>query len=235
MTPSTREVHCYTFPLTPTEVMLAHAHTLLSPDERKRAEQFHFKHHRTHFIAARGYLRLILGHALNQDPAKLIFTYGKHQKPGLLNDPLHFNLAHSGELGALAIALTHPVGIDLEQLQHEAKLGIAERYFSPQEIRHLQACSGIEQRDAFFNIWARKEAVVKAIGTGLQQSLASFTVPFGETNATLTIDQHPWCIWPLHLHKDYASALATHPSIEKISFWQWVDNRPIQDEQKKHF
>lgn len=235
MMPSSREVQCYTFPLTPTEVMLAHAKTLLSPDEQKRAEQFHFKHHRTHFIAARGYLRLILGHALNQDPAKLRFTYGAHQKPSLPNDPVQFNLAHSGELGALAISLSHPVGIDLEQLQHEAKLGIAQRFFSPEEIAYLEACSGSAQRDAFFNIWARKEAVVKAIGTGLQQSLSSFTVPLTETNATLTIDQHAWRIWPLHLHNDYASALATHPSIEKISFWQWVNDQPKQDEQKKHF
>jgi 4'-phosphopantetheinyl transferase len=235
MMPNAHEVHCYTTTLTPTAEALAHANSLLSPDEQKRAAQFHFEHHRTHFIAARGFLRLTLGFILNQDPKRLMFTYGAHQKPSLANETVQFNLAHSGELAVLAIHPTHPVGIDIEQIQNDNKLAIAERFFSAEENTFLNGCSSEEQRNAFFALWARKEAVVKAIGKGLQQSLSSFTVPLTAHNAIITVDEKPWRVWPLHIHPNYASALATHPSIENIAFWQWVDGQCVRDDQKKYF
>ncbi|HEU5281164.1 MAG TPA: 4'-phosphopantetheinyl transferase superfamily protein [Gammaproteobacteria bacterium] len=235
MMQAAHEVHCYTTTLTPTPEALAHAKSLLSPDEQKRASQFHFEHHRTHFIAARGFLRLTLGFILNQDPKNLVFTYGKHQKPALKNEALQFNLAHSGELAVLATHPIHPLGIDIEQVQTQNKRDIAERFFSAEENAFLNRCSDQEQNDAFFALWARKEAVVKAIGTGLQQSLSSFTVPLTAHNALIIVDEKPWRVWPLAIHPNYASALATHPDIKNISFWQWLEGQRVPDEQKKYF
>lgn len=235
MMPASDEVYCYTTTLTPSPEALAHASRLLSADEVKRAQQFRFEHHRMAFIAARGFLRLTLGHLLNQAPGSLIFTYGQHQKPALKDHPLQFNLAHSGELAILAVHPTLPVGIDIEYMQNESKLDVAERFFSVEENTFLNSCSGLAQRDAFFALWARKEAVVKAIGKGLQQSLASFTVPLTPHHAIITVDETSWQVWSLAIHPNYQSALATHPSIKNITFWQWLEGKCILDEQKKYF
>src|SRR5258708_16468453 len=56
---------------------------LLSADERRRADRFHFAQHREHFIVSRGSLRTILGRYLNIDPGRLTFAYGPFGKPTL--------------------------------------------------------------------------------------------------------------------------------------------------------
>jgi hypothetical protein len=85
---------------------------------------------------------------------------------------LHFNISHSGELVALAIA-HEPVGIDIEEIRVTRDLHrIARRFFSAEEAERVDA-----DADQFFRIWTAKEAVVKAIGSGVFDHLQSFTVP----------------------------------------------------------
>jgi 4'-phosphopantetheinyl transferase len=83
-------------------------HTLMV-DERQRAERYIFQRDRTHFVVARGLLRVLLGRYLRQDPQHLRFTYGPHGKPALATDmggvTLHFNVSHS--YGLALYAITH--------------------------------------------------------------------------------------------------------------------------------
>lgn len=73
-------------------------HTL-APDERTRAERFHFQRDRERFIIAHGVLRAILGLYLNRAPECLSFCYSSHGKPALAwedaGDALRFNMSHS--------------------------------------------------------------------------------------------------------------------------------------------
>src|ERR1700761_7294847 len=69
---------------------------LLSPDERNRAQRFHFPLHRRRYTIRRGMLRILLGRYLNQEPTSIAFSYGSHGKPALAGKELHFNLSHSG-------------------------------------------------------------------------------------------------------------------------------------------
>src|ERR1700720_3465290 len=83
---------------------------ILADDERTRAQRFRFSKDRTHFIAARGLLRTILGRYLLQDPQTLSFSYNAYGKPSLAEsvgaslvvtptdsarDGLSFNLTHA--------------------------------------------------------------------------------------------------------------------------------------------
>lgn len=221
LTPDT--VHVYLTHLALPEDALLTRFSWLSPDEQTRAHQFRFPQHRQSFIAARGFLRQILSYYLKTAPQALVFDYGTHKKPFIAQQPLHFNLAHSGELAVLAVGAQHPLGVDIEVHQPQAKMDVAERFFSPAEVAFLKQLTGLEQRDAFYRVWARKEAVVKAIGTGIQQSLASFTVPFGDAPDTLTVSATPWLLTPLSLHPDYEAALATHPSVTQVIRCAWND------------
>ena len=71
----------------------------LTADERQRAERYVFEKDRTHFVVARGLLRVLLGRYLRQDPPHLRFIYGPHGKPALATDTggvaLRFNVSHS--------------------------------------------------------------------------------------------------------------------------------------------
>jgi 4'-phosphopantetheinyl transferase len=97
----------------------------LSEDERKRAERFHFRKHREHFIKARGVLRKVLAGYISTTPERVQFRYTAWGKPSLAEgEPIKFNLSHSGEKGLLGIARVE-IGVDIEEIRP-----MAERDFS---------------------------------------------------------------------------------------------------------
>ncbi|MBI5657071.1 MAG: 4'-phosphopantetheinyl transferase superfamily protein [Geobacter sp.] len=152
----------------------------LSPDEQSRCSRFVIQKVRDRFIAARGQLREILASYLSCAPAEIAFRYGEHGKP-LLNaspqPPLQFNLSHSGEHALVAVTMHAAIGIDIEQLRSgRPLLKLAERFFSARESAELRSLPEQLQEDAFYACWTRKEAYLKAIGTGLATPLNAFDV-----------------------------------------------------------
>jgi len=194
-------------------------HTL-SPDECVRAGRFHAPHERVRFVAARGFLRVILGRYLARPPDKLRFAANAYGKPVLAPErhgtSLHFSLSHSRSLALYAIARRGPVGVDLEYIQPEFPYReIAERFFSPREVAALLALPDAWQRPAFFAGWTRKEAYVKARGVGLSLPLDQFDVSLtpGAPPALLRVHgtEHEAARWSLHHLQpdpDYAAAVA---------------------------
>lgn len=89
-------------------------------------------------------------------------------KPFLAQSEIHFNLTHSGGLCACVIA-DHPVGIDVEKITERSEASIAriaERMFSPAERASLQAAE--DPLLAFYEIWVKKESIVKCSGEGIK-------------------------------------------------------------------
>lgn len=152
--------------------------TLLAPDEIQRAGRFRSPDDRRRFTVARGMLRLLLGHYLNSPPAGLEFRYGKNGKPALRERrKFHFNLAHSGERAVYAVSAAHPVGIDIEYVARDVAFErVARRFFTDREFAALIKIPATRRRRAFYRLWTAKEAVIKATGKGLAQSLAGFEI-----------------------------------------------------------
>ena len=172
------EVLVWTFHLD--EINTEAVSTLLSPDERDRAARFRFDLHRGRYIAGRAGMRIVLGGLLNVPPESLVFVYGEHGKPALQSGELHFNLSNSDHRAVLGVTRAAPIGIDVERINPErGRPEIAERFFAPEEIAELTALKGDAYTYAFFQLWARKEAVLKAMGTGISGGLSSFAVPHG--------------------------------------------------------
>ena len=176
-------IHVWQAALDPGERSLARLEALLSPDEKARAGRFRFERDRNRYIAGRGALRQLLGAYAGIAPGKLEFVYGEFGKPALseasasASGGISFNLAHSADLAVYAIARERTLGIDVERIKPEsAGEEIARRYFSPREVQHLLALCPEERVKAFFRCWTRKEAYLKALGTGLQTPLDSFSV-----------------------------------------------------------
>jgi 4'-phosphopantetheinyl transferase len=141
-----------------------------------------FEPPRRRFVAARAALRLILGTHLSTAPESIRFVYSRLGKPSL--DPsvhdtdLRFNVAHSGELAVIAVTRGCEIGVDIEQLrtiQHDAD--IADRWFHASEAAAFHREPTTSRQTLFFRCWTRKEAIVKAIGVGLQFPLAALRVP----------------------------------------------------------
>ena len=168
---------------------------ILSADERTRAARFHFSRDRQRYTATRALLRMILAGYAESDPKELMFDYSKTGKPSLnsaKNEKVEFNVSHSGEVALLAFTRGREVGVDVEQIRenfdHEA---IARRFFSRQEQSQLAALQPAERCRGFFRCWTRKEAYIKAEGTGLSLPLQQFDVSLGAGEASLLLATRP--------------------------------------------
>ncbi len=138
------EVHVWRARLDLPEEHIQAFEQVLADDERARALRFRFQKDRTHFTAARGILRTLLGRYLVQPPARLQFRYNQYGKP-LLGDSdeenaLRFNVSHSHGMALFAFTCGRDVGVDIEyMLADRAEMSIARRFFSPYEVEALQA------------------------------------------------------------------------------------------------
>jgi 4'-phosphopantetheinyl transferase len=145
---------------------------LLSPDEQERAARFVFREDRRRYIVARARLRQLLGARLRVSPEKIEFQYGAAGKPALAasHGDLRFNLSHCEDVAVYAFADAAEVGVDVEREREiEDAEAIAERCFSPAE---RDACRAL----GFLYCWTRKEAFVKALGSGLSSPLPELDV-----------------------------------------------------------
>jgi 4'-phosphopantetheinyl transferase len=152
----------------------------LSPDERRRAARFVFERDRRRFIAARARLRQLLGERLGVSPEKVQLAYSSAGKPSLApgyERDLRFNLSHCEDVAVFAFADGREVGIDVEAVRELEDAGeIAARFFSPAEDEAYRGLPERERPQGFFNCWTRKEAFIKALGSGLSHPLDSFAV-----------------------------------------------------------
>ena len=177
---------------------LGDALALLSPDEAARAKRLVIPLQRERFILTRGLLRRALGTATGHHPAALQFSRGPDGKPFLQGEELEFSLSHSGDSLLVAMARGCAVGCDLELLRAVPQAAsIAMRWFSPEERRALAELSGEALHRAFLSCWVRKEAALKAVGTGLQSPLdfsAGFAGPPGEQSRLTVAGRDAWLV-----------------------------------------
>jgi 4'-phosphopantetheinyl transferase len=152
---------------------------LLDEGERARAARFVHDRDRRRYAGSHAGVRLIIGACLRRPAASIRFQAGAHGKPRLdrCDIDLRFNLAHSGGEALLAMTLGRDVGVDVEQTTRKVDaLEVARSFFSPGERAYLASLAGDARADAFFRIWVRKEALVKAVGRGLAMPLGDFEV-----------------------------------------------------------
>ena len=199
----------------------------LSAEERERASGLLSGAHQRRFVVARGMLRQLLGRYLGQAPDAVTFSRGAHGKPFLTEGGLHFNVSHTHELALYAIAQSREVGVDVEwmrpQVAHEQ---IAARFFSLEEQEALAEVPDEDRRAAFYNIWTRKEAYVKARGDGIAAGLGTFAVSLGAEAVLLRSDEgqdevERWKLIALEPADGYVAALCGAGVDWQVRGWRW--------------
>ncbi len=154
---------------------MAAPEAVLSADEHDRARRFAFERDRKRWAAARVALRVLLGRHTSSPPHTLQFVVDGPGKPRLLDGACVFNLSHSEDRAALVVAAAGNVGIDIEVLRSVPdQKALAQRLFTPAEQQELLRAPVRTQDGLFLTCWTRKEACLKAVGSGLQVEPASF-------------------------------------------------------------
>ncbi|HEX7278633.1 MAG TPA: hypothetical protein VF255_03315 [Solirubrobacterales bacterium] len=109
-----------------------------------RLDPPHGELHLWRLTASATALRRVLAVYLDGRPESIRLERGEGGKPRLAERPprLEFNLSHSGDLALVAVSAEHEVGVDVER------------------VRPRRGAS-------FYRRWARHEAHVKCLGSGL--------------------------------------------------------------------
>ncbi len=226
------EVHVWRASLDQVQGHLASLMHLLSPEERERADEFHFEADRNRCVLARGLSRLLLGHCLGRRADEVQFQYNAFGKPilaGGLHPSMQFNLSHSGDLVLIALSRGRALGVDIERMRTDvAAKEIAARFFSADECRALATVAPALRCAAFFACWTRKEAYLKARGDGLSLPLAQFDVSFlpGDQPRLIATrhdpaEVHRWTLHALEGGDGYQAALAVEGGDWKLKCWDW--------------
>jgi 4'-phosphopantetheinyl transferase len=204
--------------------------TLLSPDEKNRAQKFRFARDSRNFIAARGILRSLIGRYLAINPAQVSIQYSKFGKPCIANNNfLQFNISHSQNLALLAFTKRFTIGIDVEFVNPEIEAkDIAVNFFAKNEIVSLHALPEKQQALGFFNCWTRKEAFIKAVGEGLSFPLDKFEVSLepGKPAKLLATDWDPkaiskWSMYSMSPGENFVGCLVIEGIVDQVKFWNW--------------
>jgi 4'-phosphopantetheinyl transferase len=210
-------VHVWIASLDAANASLSDYCAALVPDERMRANRFRTPQLRRRFVVARAFLRRLLAAYAPVDFPALRIDYGTNGKPYLADAPgIRFNLSHADDVAMYAIASGGEVGLDIEATMRNVDVdGVARHAFSASECESLAALAPDARREAFFRIWTRKEAYVKARGEGLSYPTRSFTVSHdGDDNALVADErderaQDRWRVTGLDAPPGFAAALAT--------------------------
>lgn len=175
--------------------------------------------------AARAGMRAILARYKKVPQRDLLFARHGHGKPYFKDDPIEFNLAHSGDVALLAVAERTRVGVDLEKWRGGINAeGIAERFFTGQESRTIQSRPAGEKLRAFYSLWTRKEAVIKAMGGSVMDSLGKFDLTGApEPLATLSIHGTQWTVMALPMGPQYSAGLAVEgAALNSLRLWRFM-------------
>jgi 4'-phosphopantetheinyl transferase len=121
------------------------------------------------------------------------------------------------------------VGVDVERIRaiKDAE-DLVERFFSPRESRLFKKLPPEKRPAAFFNLWTRKEAMLKATGEGIGSALSSVEVSFlpGEPARLLAIGGDPshaleWSLHDFAPVSGYVGAVAMRTGAMRVRCWKW--------------
>lgn len=210
------EIHVWRARLPDSGESVAQFLPVLSQDEIDRAGRFRQQKDRQRFIMARGLLRKLLARYTHQLPEQLSFSEGLYGKPELQDNEsnLRFNLSHSGDQVLYAVTHDREIGVDVEAENPALEwVQIARSFFSPLEWNALARLEIEQGRQAFMDLWSRKEALHKAIGAGFSLAADKFPLPLGKSPIqisaqTLAGDNALWSIRGLEAGAGYYAALA---------------------------
>lgn len=188
--------------------------SFLTAEEAERAMRYRHRKDHDRFIICRSLLKYILAETTRTPISTIYFEKTPNHKPYLPTDrSVFFNVSHSSDFAVIAIG-PQELGVDLEY--RDANFGyqdILPQVFNKTEIKQIQGSEN--GRAAFYKFWTRKEALVKAIGKGIDDDLKHIPVTdgFHYVSASLLCNHKKINVFSFNLNTDYVGALAVTGSL----------------------
>ena len=191
----------------------------LDAAERRRLRRFRIHGPGRRFSLCRAALRAVLASRLACRNERITFGADDHGKPFAMVDgvpaAISFNISHSGDHGLIAVGPRGGLGIDVEERQPRRHMNrLIETVFTETEQAAFTTAEGRDRTHLFLDFWTMKEALVKALGTGLSTDPATFEIPpvmqSGRKQSTFRFPDLPTVTWHLDNigNEAYAAAVA---------------------------
>lgn len=140
------------------------------------SNQYRAEHVHNNFRLTRAAVRTLISEQAGVAPSDIVIDQNAFGKPfvapGTPGSHLRFNVSHSGTFSLIALAHGRSLGVDIEKVRGNLAIDdVAARVFSSMELAAIRSYSGPYRTAAFFDIWVRKEAYVKATGEGFSHGL----------------------------------------------------------------
>jgi 4'-phosphopantetheinyl transferase len=199
----------------------------LNLEERNRSERFFKEKDRNRFVICRSILKIVLAAHSNLDVSTINIDYDFNKKPYLASHPeLQFNISHSENLAVIAIS-QNKVGIDIEYRNKDFEFNnLLADIFNTNEILDIQNAANKEY--AFYSLWTRKEAFVKALGKGIDDDFKNIPCLNGDhsIDSALLKTAEKWEVYGFDLTEHYLGAIAfeSSPTISKNLVWHTIPN-----------
>lgn len=182
---------------------------VLSSSERDRASRYHFIKDKNRFIICRSLLKILLAEYTGLPVDKILLDIDANKKPYLPSHPLiFFNVSHAGDYAIIGISKS-PIGVDVEYNNKDFDYQeILPNIFNKIEID--QIFNSKVKHHTFYKFWTRKEAIVKAIGKGIDGDISKITVTDGQhaIPSSLVCDFKKINVYSFNLNDDYIGAFA---------------------------
>ncbi|WP_051970751.1 4'-phosphopantetheinyl transferase family protein [Kitasatospora azatica] len=154
---------------------------LLAPAEVEQAAGMADPGSADRFLAGRALTRLALARRHRLAPARIELARDERGRPYAVSRGgparLDFNLSHTGDFAAVAVAVGLRVGIDIETVTSRPQLDrIAARVFTEAERSQLRRAPADRRLERWYALWTSHEALAKCTGEGLR---AVSAVPAG--------------------------------------------------------
>lgn len=151
--------------------------------------------------------RLLLIHVHQKNNWSLDWSNWRVHPDGkpFLENGIAFNFSHTKNIVGIAVS-ENEVGLDIQYHKLPYNERLIER-FHPNEQLWLHQQVDIPK--AFYQLWTRKEAFLKAIGTGIRRGLKTDDC----TNDRIASDRGTWFTKDLKVEKGYSMAVSSAQEI----------------------
>lgn len=164
---------------------VARAERSLAPAELARARRGTAVVHRRR-VLLRAALRDAVAEHIGTEPARVPIATTAAGRPFVAGATgLDMNCSASGTLGIVVLALGLRVGVDVELVPCWSDEVLDEGWLAPVEQAALTTLPVAHRATEATRAWTRKEAVLKARGSGLLDSPVAVVTPVGEATGTV--------------------------------------------------
>jgi len=129
------------------------------------------------------------------------WEFSVDKKP-IIKTWMNFSISHSNDIVVVTFSECSKIGIDIEYTSSELEWKSIPDYFVEEERELINVSKNPKSR--FFEIWTKKESILKGDGIGILKGLDKFNT----SSSPVKFNDVDWYLKQIYINKDYECFLA---------------------------